>query len=790
MLNLPQSADGAQVLAPENRNGSASQYGYPDVATALALGGALSQKHVEKLAMISPEIIQDRKYTTVTESKPLEGLDFPSGLAPGLLIPWHDVHGKLRDYQFRPDIPRKIGRSTQKYLFRKGRKNFADVPPRCVANLGNPKIPLWITEGPIKADALASQGATVIGLAGVSGWHCTNEQGGKVPIACFREIALNGRVVYLCFDSDLKGNAAIFKDALNLKQTLESRGATVFIIEIPPDVNGQKQGPDDFLLNGGTLEQLQSFALIPGKQPKPRAQASEAEAESDFRLDDIGNGKRYAAQNGADMRFCSSRLEWQIHKSGHWQPDKKGEAERRAKKTGLDLAAEASREESDNRRARLLVHAEKLTRRNVRETMLKDAASEPGMTVTPEDFDTALHLLNLANGTFDLASFEFRPHCAADLLSHQSPVVYDAAAECPLWNACMRDWLPDAPTRDYVQETAGVTVSGIVPEEFFNFLFGDGDNGKSTFMYVLEKLAGSYWHKTQAETLMTTRDKRKAGAPSPELLALKGARLVTAHEVDSKQHLNAALIKDLTGRDSITARGVFEKYETTFEPQFTLWMIGNSRPQIHDTSGGMWRRVRLIGFTQTFPADKRDPQLRRKLLAELPGILNWALEGLRRVNERGLLVPDAVKVATAQYQAEQDTVSGFVNDCCVTFPQSNVSKAELWTAWCEWCRANGEREGAQRALGTELKRRKFEDYKGNTGWRWRGIGLKAEGEPNPQTTTDITDIVTQFPIKSNIENTSARDFIGNCVGNVGYVSGKDNLPIAGRAESGRTYGND
>lgn len=466
----------------------------------------------------------------------------------------------------------------------------------------------------------------------------------------------------------------------------------------------------------------------PSKKPrKQRANKPESTSDaSDFSLDEIGNGQRFAARYGADMRYCPVRETWLIF-SKRWQLDEKGESQLRAKQIARDWAIQAAAEPNDDKRARLLKHALTLTKRATRETMLKDAASEPGMTAPPEDFDAHLHLFNLANGTLNLKTFEIYPHRAEDLLTHYSPVVFDPDAKCPTWSACMERWIPDAATRDYMQETAGLSLSGIVNEEFFNFLYGDGDNGKSTFLRVLELICGSYWHKTQAETIMQARDQKKAGAPSPELLALKAVRLLTVHEIDSKHRMNATLIKDLTGRDSITARGVFDKRLTTFIPQFTLWMFGNGKPQIVDNSGGMWRRVRLINFGESIPKEERDPQLSNKLSSELPGILNWALEGLRRVNERRgvIVVPQAVMQATEAYRAEQDPLTDFLKERCVIDPNYNAGATNLWNEWCEWCKETGEKEGSQRSFGLELTRRKFEKYT-NNGVRRRGIGLRSE----------------------------------------------------------------
>jgi hypothetical protein len=275
---FPNSANGAHSNGNGNGNGAngdardrakARRLDSP-AAHAARPSGELSDEHKEKLRRILPALIEARPYSTVNDSLTLETLGFLPSMNPALLIAWRNVDGEIGGYQIRPNVAPKFKGKEQKYLFPKGRKNFADVPPACLASIGDPKKPLWIVENPIRADYLASQGACAIGLAGVSGWHRTNVEGGKTAIACFRSIALNGRVVYICFDSDLKHNATIRKQAIELRNFLESKGARVFFVVIPDADNGEKQGPDDFINNGGTLEQLQSFAVQGAPRTEPK----------------------------------------------------------------------------------------------------------------------------------------------------------------------------------------------------------------------------------------------------------------------------------------------------------------------------------------------------------------------------------------------------------------------------------------------------------------------------------------------------------------------------------------
>ena len=223
-----------------------------------------------------------------------------------------------------------------------------------------------------------------------------------------------------------------------------------------------------------------------------------------------------------------------------------------------------------------------------------------------------------------------KPHSATDLLTKCAGTKFDPSATAPTWTTrALEKWIPDAATRDYLQECAGLSLSGEVRDEFFNVLYGDGDNGKTTFLAPLQEICGDYFQHSKAEIFMRPKFARDGEAAQPALLSLQGARLVTVSEVESEHEMSAALVKGLTGRDPVKVRGAYDKRATTFRPQFTLWMFGNDKPKISDASKGMWRRVRLIEFNQTIPQHERDEMFAEKLEAELPGILNWALDGLK-----------------------------------------------------------------------------------------------------------------------------------------------------------------
>lgn len=229
--------------------------------------GELLPQHRRQLVEsgIDPAVARARGYRSITESSELSKLGFApqqAALVPGLLIPIHGVCGDIALHQFRPDKPRKNRKNGKpvKYETPRGCRMVLDVPPAIREKLANPSIPLYATEGPKKADAGASRGICVIGFLGVWNWRGTNEDGGKTALADWELISLKDRKVFIVFDSDVTTKPAVAKALRRLKAFLAMRGANVTVLLLPHGPTGEKQGLDDFLAGGGTVEQLNACA--------------------------------------------------------------------------------------------------------------------------------------------------------------------------------------------------------------------------------------------------------------------------------------------------------------------------------------------------------------------------------------------------------------------------------------------------------------------------------------------------------------------------------------------------
>jgi hypothetical protein len=218
-------------------------------------GAHIFPQHAKLLeqSAISPEVARARGYVSVDTKSRLEGLGFEryQRSVPGLLIPEHRKDGSVWGYQYRPDEPRvtKAG-SVIKYETPKGQRNGIDIPPGIGGQLDDPAVRLLVTEGSRKADAAVTAGLAGVSLNGVYGWRGRNAKGGRLAVAEWHDIALNGRRVTLAFDSDVIRKNMVHQALAELAGYLISKGADVGYLHLADD-DDAKTGLDDYLAEHG-----------------------------------------------------------------------------------------------------------------------------------------------------------------------------------------------------------------------------------------------------------------------------------------------------------------------------------------------------------------------------------------------------------------------------------------------------------------------------------------------------------------------------------------------------------
>jgi len=185
----------------------------------------------------------------------------------------------------------------------------------------------------------------------------------------------------------------------------------------------------------------------------------------------------------------------------------------------------------------------------------------------------------------------------------------------------------------------------------------------------------------------------------------------------------------MTGGEIIKARRLYE-HDVEFAPTHKLWLFGNHKPVITDTTISIWRTVKPIPFTVTIPTEKVDPDLAIELEAELPGMLTWAIKCCLEWQRYSFNEPKVVTSATSDYRHEEDILGDFIDDCCLLKPTGTVPKHELKDAYDAWCNSTGSQPTSQKVLKARLIERGITEGKSGGARHWRGIALlDAEGQP-------------------------------------------------------------
>jgi hypothetical protein len=249
------------------------------VSAPISLANSTTRLLAHHAALIAASGIGDsvrdaRGYFSATDANDLLKLGFTraQAIVPALVIPIHGPSGGVVTHQTRPDHPRtgESGKPT-KYETPAGSRLHLDVPPGARADIGNPAVPLVVTEGVRKADAAVTNGLCTLALLGVWNWRGKNEHGGKVALAEWESVALSDRLVYLVFDSDVTVKNEVRKALERLDGLLTLRGAKVTALQLPGGANGDKVGLDDFLAAGHTVTDLMALPRLSDSATDPVA---------------------------------------------------------------------------------------------------------------------------------------------------------------------------------------------------------------------------------------------------------------------------------------------------------------------------------------------------------------------------------------------------------------------------------------------------------------------------------------------------------------------------------------
>ena len=178
---------------------------------------------------------------------------------------------------------------------------------------------------------------------------------------------------------------------------------------------------------------------------------------------------------------------------------------------------------------------------------------------------------------------------------------------------------------------------------------------------------------------------------------------------------------DALAFEEITVEKKFKDAFTMVPRAKILWAM-NDLPRVGDANSGLFRRVKVVSFPKL--QSEPDPEIKRRIRAEGAGILNWALEGLGRLRERGYFeVPACVREATEEFKRTNDVAGLFVEEACLTNSVEKIQASKLYAAYAHWCKVSGHKALSATSASREWTRLGFEKYKLNGRTFYRGLEL-------------------------------------------------------------------
>ena len=599
-----------------------------------------------------------------------------------LVIPYTNLDGQNGYARLRPDIPRLSKERPVKYESPVGRRNQVYFPPGVAELLADVGQAIIITEGEFKALASTQHGFACIGLVGVYGWKEKNRES---LLPDMERIAWRDRTVYIAFDSDITEKPDVQDAEARLAAHLTNRGAIVKVVRIPsgpPDTKGKstKFGLDDYLVTQDDPKRAMRELLDKAEDPPPQKTINVRRKASE--IDSTREGPEFINSTVVDglprLRFWRSN--WYYWQGGAYREHQPAEVRAQlVKKLMQDYSSLAQSHTSnvlDVAKAEAIIPFSKEP-----PVWIGD---KPGPWPADEVLvakNGIIHLPSIANGLDDY----MRPLTPRLFTETALSYAFDLDAPMPTaWlNFLDQLWAGDSDSIALLQEWFGYCLTADTRQQKIMMIVGPKRSGKGTIARILRETVGpaNCCGPTLA-SLSTTFGLWPLLGKS--LGVISDARL--GGRTDSQIVVERLLA--ISGEDALTVdRKNLEP--VTCKLPTRMMILSNELPRLGDSSGALAGRMILLRMQESFYG-REDPALTATLLSELPGILCWAINGWCRLHHRGRFVqPASATDLLAELHDISSPISEFIRDCCIVGQANNVSRAELYARYREWCDGKG-----------------------------------------------------------------------------------------------------
>lgn len=298
---------------------------------------------------------------------------------------------------------------------------------------------------------------------------------------------------------------------------------------------------------------------------------------------------------------------------------------------------------------------------------------------------TAVNVWNLAEG-----KGERQVTLTPDLFTMDTvEYAYDPKAKCPMFEKYLKRSLPNKESRDIVQEMLGLMLADTCKYEVFFYLYGPtARNGKTVLLNIMSALVGK--HNVSHVSLDNITERFESWPLAETKVNIHGD-MATDTGRSSLAHVEG-LFKDLiSGANIEYQKKGKDKFIVPCRARFVF--AGNSLPTFVDRSDAIWERLRLVHFPVQIPKSERDPNLADKIIQkELPGIFNWAIQGLARVIKNNGVVDRKEGVELKQeHRLECDHEGKFLYEAGYVRgdPEDYVERTQLLASYQNWMKSNG-----------------------------------------------------------------------------------------------------
>jgi P4 family phage/plasmid primase-like protien len=359
-----------------------------------------------------------------------------------------------------------------------------------------------------------------------------------------------------------------------------------------------------------------------------------------------------------------------------------------------------------------------------------------------ELLDSRTHLIGFANGVYDLKMHIFRDGMPDDYIFHSTKMNYmvynNEIPEIAEINDFFSKIFTNEGVRNYVLDILACTIDGSIAQERFYIFTGQGSNGKSRLLDLIQKAVGDYYCILPIALL--TQKRAASNSAQSELERTKGRRFAVMQEPSEQDKINIGFMKELSGNDRILTRGLYkEPFE--FKPQFKMILTCNELPEVPSDDGGTWRRIRVVEFKSKFcenPTKENefamDLELSDKFERWAEPFMSMLIERHKNVNPNSIHEPMEVRIATESYKNNNDVIGQFIHERIEIVrdqPEERINITNIFNEFRIWSAENLPK-GKKRPDRNQIKAY-FEKMLGaypidNKGWK----GLKYKNDDDDE----------------------------------------------------------